>query len=63
MHRESAYASLRPINPTTAKDPYLRCTWDNMVMLSPVVKQSLRPVFNQSFYFPVRVAGLKWTTS
>ncbi|CAE7605241.1 DRC7 [Symbiodinium sp. CCMP2456] len=40
---------------TSSSDPYLRCTWDNMVMLSPVVKQSLRPVFNQSFYFPVRV--------
>lgn len=40
---------------TGSSDPYLRCTWDNMVMLSPIVKQSLRPVFNQSFYFPVRV--------
>ena len=46
------------LGPSPAKDPYLRCTWDNMVMLSPVVKQSLRPVFNQSFYFPVRVSGL-----
>ena len=41
------------------QDPYLRCTWDNMVMLSPIVKQSLRPVFNQSFYFPVRAAQLQ----
>eukprot|EP00931_Biecheleriopsis_adriatica_P046661 TRINITY_DN26816_c0_g1_i1.p1 TRINITY_DN26816_c0_g1~~TRINITY_DN26816_c0_g1_i1.p1 ORF type:complete len:1266 (+),score=279.51 TRINITY_DN26816_c0_g1_i1:37-3798(+) len=40
---------------TGSSDPYLRCTWDNMVMLSPIVHQSLRPVFNQSFYFPVRV--------
>ncbi|CAJ1335623.1 unnamed protein product [Effrenium voratum] len=40
---------------TGSSDPYLRCTWDNMVIVSPVVKQSLRPVFNQSFYFPVRV--------
>ena len=41
------------------KDPYLRCTWDNMVIVSPVVKQSLRPVFNQSFYFPVRAPQLQ----
>ena len=45
-------------SPSLVKDPYLRCTWDNMVMLSPVVKQSLRPVFNQSFYFPVRASRL-----
>ncbi|CAE8695613.1 unnamed protein product [Polarella glacialis] len=39
---------------TGSSDPYLRVTWDNMVMLSPIIMQSLRPVFNQSFYFPVR---------
>jgi centrosomal protein CEP76 len=39
---------------TGSSDPYLRVTWDNMVMLSPTVRQSLRPVFNQSFYYPVR---------
>ena len=53
-------------NPDSAQDPYLRCTWDNMVMLSPIVKQSLRPVFNQSFYFPVRAPWLSmsafWTS-
>ena len=47
---------------SSAQDPYLRCTWDNMVMLSPIVKQSLRPVFNQSFYFPVRAPWLSMST-
>jgi len=40
---------------TGTADPYLRCTWDGMTMLSPIIQQTLRPVFNQSFYFPVRV--------
>lgn len=38
-----------------SSDPYLRVSWDNMVMESQVIKESLRPVFNQSFYFPVRI--------
>eukprot|EP00928_Gymnodinium_smaydae_P005861 TRINITY_DN1202_c0_g1_i1.p1 TRINITY_DN1202_c0_g1~~TRINITY_DN1202_c0_g1_i1.p1 ORF type:complete len:1308 (-),score=293.17 TRINITY_DN1202_c0_g1_i1:163-3918(-) len=37
-----------------SSDPYLRVSWDNMVMTSGVIQMSVRPVFNQSFYFPVR---------
>eukprot|EP00928_Gymnodinium_smaydae_P009832 TRINITY_DN13680_c0_g3_i1.p1 TRINITY_DN13680_c0_g3~~TRINITY_DN13680_c0_g3_i1.p1 ORF type:complete len:940 (+),score=143.00 TRINITY_DN13680_c0_g3_i1:58-2877(+) len=36
-------------------DPYLRVCWDNMVQKSPILKMTIRPVFNHSFYFPVRL--------
>mmetsp|Transcript_70355 Transcript_70355/g.153301 ORF Transcript_70355/g.153301 Transcript_70355/m.153301 type:complete len:1300 (+) Transcript_70355:110-4009(+) len=36
-------------------DPYIRCTWDNMVQRSPILKETIRPIFNFNFYFPVRL--------
>mmetsp|Transcript_98361 Transcript_98361/g.220198 ORF Transcript_98361/g.220198 Transcript_98361/m.220198 type:complete len:1301 (+) Transcript_98361:36-3938(+) len=38
-----------------ASDPYIRVNWDNMDQRSPVLKNTLRPVFNHNFYFPVRL--------
>mmetsp|Transcript_39243 Transcript_39243/g.98745 ORF Transcript_39243/g.98745 Transcript_39243/m.98745 type:complete len:1294 (-) Transcript_39243:41-3922(-) len=40
---------------TATSDPYLRCTWDNMVQKSGVLKETVRPVFNFNFFFPVRL--------
>eukprot|EP00397_Hematodinium_sp_SG-2012_P016527 GEMP01016864.1.p1 GENE.GEMP01016864.1~~GEMP01016864.1.p1 ORF type:complete len:595 (+),score=134.10 GEMP01016864.1:328-2112(+) len=41
---------------TGSSDPYLRVKWDGMVLLSPVLQRTIRPVFNHSFFFPVRLA-------
>eukprot|EP00929_Paragymnodinium_shiwhaense_P033223 TRINITY_DN18288_c0_g2_i2.p1 TRINITY_DN18288_c0_g2~~TRINITY_DN18288_c0_g2_i2.p1 ORF type:complete len:1297 (+),score=415.46 TRINITY_DN18288_c0_g2_i2:172-4062(+) len=40
---------------TGLSDPLLRVSWDNVVQETPPIKQSLRPVFNEAFYFPVRL--------
>lgn len=40
---------------TGLSDPFLRVTWDGSSMTSPVMKQTVRPVFNQCFFFPVRI--------
>mmetsp|Transcript_8831 Transcript_8831/g.16885 ORF Transcript_8831/g.16885 Transcript_8831/m.16885 type:complete len:1327 (+) Transcript_8831:224-4204(+) len=39
---------------TSSSDPYLRASWDNMVQLSPVLEETTAPVFNFTFFFPVR---------
>mmetsp|Transcript_44166 Transcript_44166/g.127526 ORF Transcript_44166/g.127526 Transcript_44166/m.127526 type:complete len:1295 (-) Transcript_44166:231-4115(-) len=44
---------------TASSDPYLRCSWDNMLQRSPVLKETVRPVFNFTFYFPVRLFNLQ----
>lgn len=44
---------------TGSSDPYVRILWDNMMKQSAVQKATLRPVFNQSFYFPVRFFDTK----
>jgi centrosomal protein CEP76 len=44
---------------TGSSDPYVRIIWDNMCLRSVVMRQTLRPVFNQSFYFPVRFFDTK----
>lgn len=36
------------------RDPFVKVSWDNMVLVTPSIR-SLRPVFNHSFYFPVRL--------
>lgn len=38
-------------------DPYLRISWNNMVAVSPTMKETLKPVFKYRCYFPVRMAG------
>jgi len=38
-----------------SSDPFLRVSWDNMVMTSAVIYKTIRPVFQQNFYFPVRI--------
>lgn len=38
-----------------SSDPYLRVAWDGMVQFSPILKKTLRPVFNFTFFFPVRL--------
>merc|ERR1719247_175248 len=35
-------------------DPLVRVIWDGIVQSSPVIHKTLRPVFNYTFYFPVR---------
>jgi len=40
---------------TNSSDPYLKAKWDNMAQESPVLQQTCRPVFQHSFFFPVRV--------
>merc|ERR1719247_3745789 len=35
-------------------DPLVKITWDGMVQTSQTMKRTLRPVFNTTFYFPVR---------
>jgi centrosomal protein CEP76 len=35
-------------------DPLVKLTWDGMVVTSQTMKRTLRPVFNTTFYFPVR---------
>lgn len=40
---------------TNASDPCVRATWDNMVLRSMTRKGTLRPLFDFSFFFPVRV--------
>jgi hypothetical protein len=37
-----------------SSDPYLRVSWDNMVLKTPPIPETIRPIFNCSFYFPVR---------
>jgi len=48
---------------TGLSDPFLRVSWDNMVQTSPINKQTVRPVFNHSFYFPVRIVFQEITPS
>eukprot|EP00746_Dinoflagellata_sp_MGD_P000196 gnl/MRDRNA2_/MRDRNA2_100357_c0_seq1.p1 gnl/MRDRNA2_/MRDRNA2_100357_c0~~gnl/MRDRNA2_/MRDRNA2_100357_c0_seq1.p1 ORF type:complete len:1229 (+),score=291.58 gnl/MRDRNA2_/MRDRNA2_100357_c0_seq1:146-3832(+) len=38
-----------------SSDPYLRVSWDGMVQFSPIIKTTVRPVFNMTFFFPVRL--------
>jgi centrosomal protein CEP76 len=35
-------------------DPLVKITWDGMVQTSQTMQRTLRPVFNTTFYFPVR---------
>jgi hypothetical protein len=35
-------------------DPQVKITWDGMVQTSQTFKRTLRPVYNTTFYFPVR---------
>mmetsp|Transcript_85656 Transcript_85656/g.239303 ORF Transcript_85656/g.239303 Transcript_85656/m.239303 type:complete len:1311 (-) Transcript_85656:127-4059(-) len=44
---------------TGSSDPTLRVVFDNMVQKSGILKNTLRPVFNQAFYFPVRLFNIK----
>merc|ERR1719359_2537381 len=37
-----------------SSDPLLRILWDGVVQSSVVIPRTLRPVFNTTFYFPVR---------
>eukprot|EP00927_Polykrikos_kofoidii_P025357 TRINITY_DN22798_c0_g1_i1.p1 TRINITY_DN22798_c0_g1~~TRINITY_DN22798_c0_g1_i1.p1 ORF type:complete len:1315 (-),score=263.21 TRINITY_DN22798_c0_g1_i1:111-4055(-) len=39
----------------SSSNPMLRVSWDNMVMTSATIPNTLRPVFHESFYFPVRM--------
>ncbi|CAJ1415254.1 unnamed protein product [Effrenium voratum] len=41
--------------------PFLRVSWDNMMQTSAILKDTLRPVFNHTFYFPVRFFNDKVT--
>uniref|UniRef100_A0A0G4HYF1 C2 domain-containing protein n=1 Tax=Chromera velia CCMP2878 TaxID=1169474 RepID=A0A0G4HYF1_9ALVE len=48
--------SLPVADPTVgSSDPFVRVKWDAMCQDSKTIERSLRPVFNQSFYFPVRL--------
>lgn len=38
-----------------SSDPYLRVSWDHMTQNSPVQIETIRPIFNMCFYFPVRL--------
>lgn len=37
-----------------SSSPFVRISWDNMMQTSPVLKDTIRPAFNHTFYFPVR---------
>eukprot|EP00927_Polykrikos_kofoidii_P057011 TRINITY_DN51115_c0_g1_i1.p1 TRINITY_DN51115_c0_g1~~TRINITY_DN51115_c0_g1_i1.p1 ORF type:complete len:1234 (-),score=191.66 TRINITY_DN51115_c0_g1_i1:83-3562(-) len=53
----SGLAVAAPVRGTS--DPYLQLIWDNMVQQSMVLKGTTRPVFNYTFYFPVRHFNVK----
>lgn len=42
--------------------PFLRVSWDNMMQTSFVLKNTIRPTFNHTFYFPVRFFNEKITS-
>jgi len=44
---------------TCTSDPYLRVMWDEMVYSSNVIRATVRPVFKQLFFFPVRLFSPK----
>jgi centrosomal protein CEP76 len=39
---------------SNSSDPFIKVKWDNMVMVGPIRKTTLKPVFNFNFFFPVR---------
>eukprot|EP00930_Biecheleria_cincta_P037865 TRINITY_DN26016_c0_g1_i1.p1 TRINITY_DN26016_c0_g1~~TRINITY_DN26016_c0_g1_i1.p1 ORF type:complete len:1219 (+),score=214.11 TRINITY_DN26016_c0_g1_i1:71-3727(+) len=39
--------------------PYAAVSWDSTVQYTPTLKDTLRPVFNHTFYFPVRFFNRK----
>ena len=46
----------------TNHQPLLNPGWDNMMQTSFVLKHTIRPTFNHSFYFPVRFFNEKITS-
>ena len=40
---------------TASSDPFVRVKWDSVVQQTSTKKQTTRPVFNETFYFPVRL--------
>jgi len=47
---------------TFSSDPFLLVVWDSMVQKSPVLEKTTAPVFNYTFYFPVRSFNQKLET-
>eukprot|EP00425_Heterocapsa_triquetra_P030976 CAMPEP_0195099282 /NCGR_PEP_ID=MMETSP0448-20130528/58188_1 /TAXON_ID=66468 /ORGANISM="Heterocapsa triquestra, Strain CCMP 448" /LENGTH=1293 /DNA_ID=CAMNT_0040134149 /DNA_START=29 /DNA_END=3910 /DNA_ORIENTATION=+ len=42
-----------------SSDPYLRVSWDSMVLSCAPLKFTTKPVFNHTFFFPVRLFNQK----
>merc|ERR1712008_365063 len=40
---------------TGFSDPFLRISWDGVIQTTPPIPETVSPVFNQVFYFPVRM--------
>ncbi|CEM39026.1 unnamed protein product [Vitrella brassicaformis CCMP3155] len=48
---------------TGSSDPFVRVKWDGLIQNSPVRERTTRPVFNQNFYFPVRLISKRSRTN